>query len=34
MHQKYSTKPFQQNNLFHSIELFRQRLNEINEVFI
>jgi len=24
----------QTNNFFHSIQLFRQRLNEINEVFI
>jgi hypothetical protein len=34
MHDKYSNKRFQQDNLFHSIQLFRQRLNEINEVFI
>jgi len=34
MHDKYSNKPLMINNIFYSIQLFRQRLNEINEVFI
>ena len=39
MHDKYSNKSLMQDNLqkdvlFYSIEVFRQRLNEIDEVFI
>lgn len=33
MHDKYSEKPLLiSDQLFHSIEFFRQRLNEIDEV--
>jgi len=34
MHNKHSNKPLiVADDLFHSIDLFRQRLNEINEVY-
>jgi hypothetical protein len=35
MHEKYSNKSLMiPDNIFQSIQLFRQRLNEINEVFL